>query len=307
VGLLRRGVFPNPESAQAYADTIPHRKPVVIPGYFLEIYEVSPEEAPISRTEIETGIVSEALFGPGFFGHGPGPFPRDDADLTWFTEYTPSPATVHAIRALSCQVDVTFPIQRSYVTGRDMGYSWTPESIARYVGHRVYDGTTADRIDACVQIALDFAQQQKRAEAAELISPARTSLPEHARPGGVHAVGGAGSSPAAAPPPDWSLAGYRARWARQEAGLRPHQAMRALVYHGCQLVGPRDLRAYEQSDVLPDDLLVAMSQVYGVRLSFLRTGAVNALSPEDQAAVAAQPPAAAAALARVLSTFGEDP
>lgn len=73
-------------------------------------------------------------------------------------------------------------------------------------------------------------------------------------------------------PPDWSTAGRRARWAREQAGLTMGQAARSLGLRVSELslceVGAPGWQPWP----IPDDLLVRMASLYGVAAAFIRDG-----------------------------------
>jgi transcriptional regulator with XRE-family HTH domain len=145
-------------------------------------------------------------------------------------------------------------------------------------------------------------------------------LPEQPREGGTHALGGPGSPGPGTlvvntDPPDLSTIGLRARWAREVSGLSMGQAAREFGMSVAALsayeVGNLDLDGDSPSAAarlipIPDDLLGAMADTYGVRLSFLRTGHLAELSAEDQAGLTKLTPKDADSLARFLGAVGSD-
>lgn len=145
-------------------------------------------------------------------------------------------------------------------------------------------------------------------------------LPEQPCEGGIRALGGPdspgpGTLVVNTDPPDLSTIGLRARWAREVSGLSMGQAAREFGMSVAALsayeVGNLDLDGDSPSAAarlipIPDDLLGRMADTYGVRLSFLRTGRVLALSAKDQAALTKLDPKDAESLARVLSAMGSD-
>jgi len=176
-----------------------------------------------------------------------------------------------------------------------------------------------------VRVARLAARLERRLAESGMSAPAVTLvLPEHPRAGGTRAVGapephdGPGTLELNTDPPDWSTAGRRARWARKEAGLSMGQAARLFELSTSTIsayeVGDFGCAALADADTrgpIPDDLLVRMADAYGVRLSFLRTGAVPEQPDEETrnmlARLAIRSSADADRIGRLLSVHGKDP